>query len=1221
MSGEVESEAQRPRPLSGGLWTIFSWLRREEHTSSSDSLSSAGSDRTVASFAFLSPAHYRTATTPVILPPPGPPTDSYKKRVREINIRRQNDRDLTLHRKYGLHRGEGSTYDAFSLPPPRRYALNSIEKHDRDRRATSELLQLRAAYVPGKRRAPAPPVCISPVAISSLVRRPTRKRPAPQPPTKFIDSGKQNCKIHTQMNSQVECSQNTLPGEISMDCKPEKYIRKDANSKENKTKQEKSFLKQIFDNRKRNSAIDISAIKILPSISELDKQAAEIIESSKRKDVEGNRNLAITRFINDCHNLDSNDTWLCITCSRKYNKSVTNCRYCLSKQKDNFSDIKNKNDSIHTQTENELMNVPSTSRLCANDEKQKLREMLKEMKDSLPKRPKHDNIGEIKKTNAHHQKTTREDPSSEDKLKVTESPTLRIGSTLLEQDNHIIESSKEILYPKNQNDNKKNIFSNPKDQEDTNAKSHNSIQIKETIPKIHIGIENYLKSNNLEVNVNGNRPDNINTPLRISSLLNPVYIPKSSEITKEQFKKNFSNGTLLKLQLKKRPSLEDKTITTNIGNSIISTTQGSIEPSTSNSKSNSEEKILSTNKISTVLLSASSGTPSTSSSTGQKILSHYEKSVTNEEINNHSAKNNLSKENTKNKLQVLQPNVHSTVPEDQINETGFTKFKPTLLNNEDASISNVDKINQHTRRRDLVNQLEQSIAKGDEHAAAQAAIKLAQLRLSCSVLSFSSQILGEASTSLSNESVDKTKIDNKSCKPVIKQTSVKKIIDQPLTKSVNSGTQTLLAATKENSNVINVQKTNKKPIRKQNSREHQENNELKDSSVHNDESSSLSQKCNDQASTSKKIEHDPSQNDIVTISVWVEDKEAARGPVQLRISRQARLGHLRRRAETSLGIASRLQRWIIGRTLCTDDNTHLMSLAGPNLNAPFYLCLVECEIETNTGTSNGVIISQNQHENDDNKKKSGEVYTELVKLEREALVPNAESFQCEVCMEECMAGRGAVLRECIHTFCRDCLSDLIRHCEEPAVLCPATNCPGILHEREIRALVAPDEYERWLARGLATAESRTRNAFHCRTHDCTGWAYCEPGVQRFPCPVCKSNNCVPCQAIHEGETCEQYRTKLQKAVGGNKANQTDEGTRALLDSLISRGEALECPECSAIITKKWGCDWVKCSACKTEICWVTRGRRWGPGGKGDTSEGCRCGIDGKKCHPSCGYCH
>lgn len=58
-----------------------------------------------------------------------------------------------------------------------------------------------------------------------------------------------------------------------------------------------------------------------------------------------------------------------------------------------------------------------------------------------------------------------------------------------------------------------------------------------------------------------------------------------------------------------------------------------------------------------------------------------------------------------------------------------------------------------------------------------------------------------------------------------------------------------------------------------------------------------------------------------------------------------------------------------------------------------------------------------------------------------------------------------------------------------------------------------------------------------------------------------------------------------------------------------------------IIMKRDGCDLVRCSMCRTEICWITKQALWGPNGTGDTSAGCRCGVGGKKCHPKCGFCH
>jgi len=47
-------------------------------------------------------------------------------------------------------------------------------------------------------------------------------------------------------------------------------------------------------------------------------------------------------------------------------------------------------------------------------------------------------------------------------------------------------------------------------------------------------------------------------------------------------------------------------------------------------------------------------------------------------------------------------------------------------------------------------------------------------------------------------------------------------------------------------------------------------------------------------------------------------------------------------------------------------------------------------------------------------------------------------------------------------------------------------------------------------------------------------------------------------------------------------------------NLIERGDAMPCPGCSTILSKQQGCDWIKCAVCFMEICWATKGPRWGP---------------------------
>ncbi|XP_028290069.1 ranBP-type and C3HC4-type zinc finger-containing protein 1 [Gouania willdenowi] len=251
-----------------------------------------------------------------------------------------------------------------------------------------------------------------------------------------------------------------------------------------------------------------------------------------------------------------------------------------------------------------------------------------------------------------------------------------------------------------------------------------------------------------------------------------------------------------------------------------------------------------------------------------------------------------------------------------------------------------------------------------------------------------------------------------------------------------------------------------------------------------------------------------------------------------------------------------------------------------------------------------------------------ENFARLVRTDGQDLVPNPEPLDCIICYKDLRPGEGVLLRECLHCFCKDCLRSVVLLSDKPEVSCPYRDdmysCAEFLQEREIRALVPADEYERWLQRGLSVAESRCEGSYHCATPDCLGWCVYEDTVNVFHCPVCRKHNCLVCKAIHEGMNCKQYQDDLAaRAINDSAARRTTH----LLKTLVLSGEAMHCPQCGIIVQKRDGCDWLRCTVCHIEICWVTRGPRWGPQGPGDTSGGCRCKVNNQKCHPKCQNCH
>ncbi|KAK7082363.1 RanBP-type and C3HC4-type zinc finger-containing protein 1 [Halocaridina rubra] len=128
----------------------------------------------------------------------------------------------------------------------------------------------------------------------------------------------------------------------------------------------------------------------------------------------------------------------------------------------------------------------------------------------------------------------------------------------------------------------------------------------------------------------------------------------------------------------------------------------------------------------------------------------------------------------------------------------------------------------------------------------------------------------------------------------------------------------------------------------------------------------------------------------------------------------------------------------------------------------------------------------------------------------------------------------AMIKTKITSMSTDCLSNAVKYSETAEVKCPYRDnqysCDFSLQDREIKALLSPQAYEKHLNKSVKQAEGAMHNVFHCKTPDCPGFCQYEDNVNFFHCDVCKNLNCLTCQAQHEGKTCQEYQDDLAQKV-------------------------------------------------------------------------------------------
>lgn len=334
---------------NSGLFSFLKWFKpstsRESvdtdaqisRSSSCDSLNSVQSNGTVASFSFIPANAYNNRVSEKFITP-GPETDTYKARLKQREKRRENDKNLTLRKKYNLffHRDTlkpeiQDEDNSKSLP----LMTRKMEEEKMHRRTASESSKIRKAgaycHVKGKRKAPQPPGSSRSLdAQSTMSLKRKNKRLAPPPPAVitaesvvntleyadadviFNDSLKlehgvlKSAKEPDVIKTTQHLKNNVSPNSSARSSYVEPPVSPRPWYKRNPTKESKKEHKYEPVERlpevqfTRNSTADLtaadevkidkkkedkrkSALSFLTNISELDRQASEIVKKEHQK--------------------------------------------------------------------------------------------------------------------------------------------------------------------------------------------------------------------------------------------------------------------------------------------------------------------------------------------------------------------------------------------------------------------------------------------------------------------------------------------------------------------------------------------------------------------------------------------------------------------------------------------------------------------------------------------------------------------------------------------------------------------------------------------------------------------------------------------------------------------------------------------------------------------------------------------------------------------------
>ncbi|KAJ8667146.1 hypothetical protein QAD02_008808 [Eretmocerus hayati] len=218
--------------------------------------------------------------------------------------------------------------------------------------------------------------------------------------------------------------------------------------------------------------------------------------------------------------------------------------------------------------------------------------------------------------------------------------------------------------------------------------------------------------------------------------------------------------------------------------------------------------------------------------------------------------------------------------------------------------------------------------------------------------------------------------------------------------------------------------------------------------------------------------------------------------------------------------------------------------------------------------------------------------------------------ECGICFDTYVGKLCLKVDTCEHVFCKDCFAEFlqikIKERNVMCIQCPAHDCRVILKSGQVQENCSSELFETYVKEVEESRLLRMRNLAYCPRKVCQTPVIIKDGENLASCPACEYNFCPFCSKVYHGvmpckmdvdeklKLMKEYkngnsmtRKYLEKKYGKNQIRQIAE--KLSTEDYLERNTR-NCPDCGIMTTKISGCNYMNCSRCHINFCWLCNER-------------------------------